>query len=152
MSANWSKLPYYRAASFQHIDSAKWDRLVGGDLGLESEDNHLVSLWDECPQAVSQEGFIQDQDWYKAKQIYLDHGIVSETFMNFVVELRLLWQKTKFNFLFNLGDSPWQGLAQKLDQYMEWRNGWDEITDQSNYLEKLKMMECLFGNQLIPVE
>jgi hypothetical protein len=144
LSENWPKLPYYRPGSFQHIDPVKWDALVGGEVGSELEDP-LVCIWDECEQALYQETMIQGGHWSKAKAIYLDQGIVSKSFMNYVVGIRLLWQKTRFNFVLGMGNTNWKRLAPKLDQYLEMKEGWKEITIESTYHEKKRMMLFLFG-------
>jgi hypothetical protein len=148
LSTNWPNLPYYREGSFDHIDFDKWDKLVTGEVVMAEEEEHLVCLWDNCQNAVYQEALVNHGFWSEAKAFYLDQGIISNTFMNFVVNIRQLWQKNRINYVLGVGSTNWQSNAKNLDQYIDVKQGWSKITHESTDDEKKKMMKKLFGDQV----
>jgi hypothetical protein len=147
-SKNWTKLPYYREGSFDHIDADKWDKLVGGEVVVGQEEDPLVCLYDTCEDAELQDFYIQECRWMQAKKLYLADGIVSNKFMTFVVEIRKLWQKTRIDYVLDVGTTYWESHAEKLDQYVEMKGRRAGINRDSTYVEKMAMMRGLFGNQV----
>lgn len=101
------------------VDQGTWDTMV--NTNASTHQGEIVPLWNTCETATQQDEALlkpADTGWLEAVNFFVDDGIVSQKFIEKLLQIRYLWQETKLKFLLDEGDRDLGVLARLLYPYI----------------------------------
>jgi hypothetical protein len=105
--------------------------------GTEMTDNAIAPLFTTGVIGSAQSAAVRTNNWKTAMSLYMNQGVVTQDFLDRLVEIRAIWHKTHLKYTFDEGETSLEDLWENLIQFIPHT----KVTGKEN------MMKYLFGKK-----